>query len=364
MEAQPFLVDQPALGLKSDPRSREIQTAWQLNSAAWALFWSNFPAAAAIGLLTLLLPFLLLNYYQPWAGTEHPKFWQIIAVSDVYALMGALGSPALYYCALEKLRTGRTPGLGSAFGFAFRRWARVFGYRFMVGLLSGLAALALVVPGLMVAVRYGLVTPLAALEPEPGVDVMKRSAELVRGRAWRLFGAACWVYLGSMVLTLAVSLLLGILFGACCMLFASLPHVAMHDYQWTMLGLSYTFTGIFVSALPLMGLAAYLKWRTAPAGTAAVLPPPIPPLPQFPPLPSLPPPIPKAVAVVENAAEPQAPAPSRKVAAQKAVAKRPAAPKKSAVAKGKAASKPNTAKAKPAKPKAAAPRRKISRKSK
>jgi hypothetical protein len=286
MEANATLGQAPTVHPK-DPRLGTIDTVWKLHSAAWALFRSNFGSAAMIGLLTLLVPFLLLNYFEPWTwSADYPKFWRFVAMADVYGLVGALSSPALYHIALERLKTGRSPGLGAAFGYAARQWARVFGCRFVAGLLIMAGTLLLVVPGAVLAVRYSLVTPLAALELDPEVDVLKRSAVLVRGRAWLVFGAYLLVYLGSLLLVLVASAGLGVLYSLACFCFASLPHVAMLDDKWILLACSYTSSGILTSALPLLSLAAYLNWRAPLAevggAEAAVSAPPAAPLPSGP----------------------------------------------------------------------------------
>jgi hypothetical protein len=97
---------------------------------------------------------------------------------------------------------GRTPRLAPALRFTGERMGRLFGAGISAGVVTVLAALALVIPGIVVACGYAVVTEVAALEPSG--DALRRSWELTRGFRWKA--------LGLWVITLA--LLAGLVIGA------------------------------------------------------------------------------------------------------------------------------------------------------
>jgi hypothetical protein len=63
----------------------------------------------------------------------------------------------------------------------------VIGLSLSVGLLVFLACLALVVPGILLAIRWSLAVPAKVLEGKDVGDAMSRSSELTRGSRGRIF---------------------------------------------------------------------------------------------------------------------------------------------------------------------------------
>jgi hypothetical protein len=99
---------------------------------------------------------------------------------------------------LEGRRVGYPGALRSGLG----HWGRLFGARFVAGLLIVLGLLALVVPGVVLAVRYALIDQVVVFEGAGATVARRRSAELVKGRVWRIVLAAvlCMaLYLGLVV---------------------------------------------------------------------------------------------------------------------------------------------------------------------
>jgi hypothetical protein len=78
----------------------------------------------------------------------------------------------------------------------------VLGASVAAGFITVLATLALVIPGLIVASGYAVVTEVAALERSS--DALRRSWELTRGFRWKTLGL--WV--------IALALLAGLAIGA------------------------------------------------------------------------------------------------------------------------------------------------------
>ena len=85
--------------------------------------------------------------------------------------------------AMLRAAGGATSTAGAAAGIGLRNWGRVFGTRFFTGLIILLGLILLVVPGIVLAVRYCLIDEVVVLEGVGGGDARERSRALVRGRA-------------------------------------------------------------------------------------------------------------------------------------------------------------------------------------
>jgi hypothetical protein len=70
----------------------------------------------------------------------------------------------------------------------------------------GIGFILLIVPGLILLVRWAVVAPVTVLE-RPGIfAAFGRSRELVRGNGWAVFGVIMLVYLAALVVSLAAGL--------------------------------------------------------------------------------------------------------------------------------------------------------------
>jgi hypothetical protein len=78
------------------------------------------------------------------------------------------------------------------------------------GLLVSLAFIAFIVPGIWLAVTWSVAIPALMFEGTGGVEALRRSFHLVRGRWWPTFGAL----LVSVIILFLVLLVVGLIFGA------------------------------------------------------------------------------------------------------------------------------------------------------
>jgi hypothetical protein len=236
------------------------------------LYLANFGIIATCTCLVFLPVFALMDYFEPWTiFGEHEKLWSYVAVADAIGIFGAFCRPAILYAVVYRMHHGKSPGLGAALTWGMKRWGSVFGAQFVSGIIILASTLALVVPGIMAYVRYSLVSPIAALEWEGDVDAVKRSAELVKGKAWTLFGAGLGLYVGSFVLNMVIMLLVGIVFGILLRVFSDTPNVAMLDTKWIITTIAYTISVVANMVLTVMSLVAYLAWRELPEPSRAAV---------------------------------------------------------------------------------------------
>jgi hypothetical protein len=108
--------------------------------------------------------------------------------------------------ALANRMSGRRTTYGEALEAGLHHWGRLFGARLVAGLIVGLGFLALIIPGILLAVRYSLIDEVVVLEGTAGRQSRERSRELVRGKGREIFLAG----LVSIAMVLAFSALLAL----------------------------------------------------------------------------------------------------------------------------------------------------------
>ena len=108
---------------------------------------------------------------------------------------------------------GRTPLFGDAMGFAGQRFGPVFGANFLSGLLTVLAMVLLIIPGIIVACGYSVAAQAAALESGSSGEALRRSWNLTKGFRWKALGLGAVSIALFLVVFLGAGLLAGILSG-------------------------------------------------------------------------------------------------------------------------------------------------------
>lgn len=165
-----------------------------------------------------LIPFLLFGtlMFTPWivlrvlgAETEVAARTPITLVAMLLQmLLGQLLTGALTYGVVQQLR-GQTASIGEVLGHGAKSFLRVLGTGLLSGLLIGLGSL-LIVPGIIFAVRFYVAVPVAVMEGKSGSAAMSRSADLVRGSGWTIFGAFLLIILVAAILGGVIGAILAI----------------------------------------------------------------------------------------------------------------------------------------------------------
>jgi hypothetical protein len=167
---------------------------------AFQLLFGDFPLFSAI-VLTVWLPVnVLIDMAVAQSAANNPLF-SVRLNGVVEAIVGPLVAGALIWVLSERL-AGRKATYMAAMGVGFRSWGRLFCARFVAGLLTGLGFIALVVPGIVLLIRYCLIDPVVVLEgARAGVSQSRaRSAALVKGKGWEI------LFAGTMYLVMTVVL--------------------------------------------------------------------------------------------------------------------------------------------------------------
>jgi len=132
-------------------------------------------------------PATVLSLYVALAGgvVQHAGLWLLSAVVSFLGYLLAAGATLRV---VSEAYLGHQPDLGGALRFAGRKMWPLFVAGGTSGLLSTLAALMLLVPGIIVACGYAVVSQVVVLERlDRATDALRRSWGLTRGAKGKAF---------------------------------------------------------------------------------------------------------------------------------------------------------------------------------
>ena len=174
---------------------------------AICLLKQHFGLFAAI-ILTVWLPGnLLVNYVSHHvAGAGDIGFLKL--TMWIEGLFGPLYIGALVY-SLFRIKSGHAVTYREAISVGLKNWGALVGARFVAGLLMGLGFMALVVPGVILAVRYSLLDAAVIVEGKGTSQSRARSTELSLGRRWQIFWSAILFFILFMIFSIVIYLPLG-----------------------------------------------------------------------------------------------------------------------------------------------------------
>ncbi len=189
----------------------EFRIGWVL-SRGFAILFRNIVPFGLIALFVILLPFLYTVTVDPWVllGEDQPAGTDL-ATSLIEAVLGSFLAAAVVYGTAQDLR-GQRAGTGACIGRGLAAMFPVLGVAFVTGLLIGLATLALIVPGLIVATMLWVAIPAAVIE-KSGLSALPRSSQLTRDYRWKVFALIVLLYVILIALIVGISLLM-VLFEA------------------------------------------------------------------------------------------------------------------------------------------------------
>ncbi len=181
----------------------------ELLDRTFSLYRSHF--GLFIGIFALphlaVLAFQLVGVAVRSPGTQ----LSVVLMTFVWS-MGALfltmivsaASQAATVVAVSEVHLDRQASVMDSFLRVKGQILGVIGLSLVVGLLVGLAFLALIVPGILLAMQWSLAVPVKVLENKGVTDSMSRSADLTKGNRGRIFV----IWLLFFVLSIGMSLLL------------------------------------------------------------------------------------------------------------------------------------------------------------
>ena len=186
---------------------RKIGEAIELLASNLALFGSI--------MLTVWLPASILLVYlrlyvfpEAVGGDEVQLFMRELRISNAIDLaFGALYTGALLYAA-SRLKQGLNVTYGEAMAHAARRSFKLLGARIITGAIVFVGLIALIVPGIVLALRFALIDSVVVLESVEGGPARALSAELTRGKRWTILGTMIFAFFGVLLTIFLTSLAL------------------------------------------------------------------------------------------------------------------------------------------------------------
>jgi uncharacterized membrane protein len=157
--------------------------------------------------LVAYVPMLLLSPVTPTSLGAWGLWLLGIVISTV---LGYIVQGLVTYSVLEQLR-GRSPSAAESISRGWAKAGPLFAAALVTGILLFGASLALVIPGIILAVRWALLAPVVVAEG--AADPRARSAELTAGHRWGIFGLMLIFLLGSLILGVIFGATFGVIFG-------------------------------------------------------------------------------------------------------------------------------------------------------
>ncbi len=146
----------------------------------------NFGPLFLLALLLQGLPSAMAAWGQV-IGSRH-------FIGGMFAAVGGLASlvtvpmlnGALIYGSMRGLE-GRQASMDECLKAGAQRWLPMLGLMIGSGFLIGLGLILLIVPGVLLALRWSVAAPVLVLEGRGIPEAMGRSADLTRNRRWAVF---------------------------------------------------------------------------------------------------------------------------------------------------------------------------------
>jgi hypothetical protein len=175
---------------------------------AFRLLLGQLPLFASL-VLTIWIPAQLLIELAMASDPNHVDPWAMLRLAFlVEVVFGPICAGAVI-TALAAQMSGQSTSYPEAMRAGLHHWGRLFGARIVAGLIVLLGLLALITPGIILAIRFSLVDEVVVLEGA-GVWAFRRSTQLTWGRGLAIFLAWAFSILTNLLVALALVLLLSL----------------------------------------------------------------------------------------------------------------------------------------------------------
>jgi hypothetical protein len=213
----------------------------------FSILGRNFvPFTVLSGIATLPQLFFLLSVPTGQAAvTVRPNPTAIFLPLVVGFVLRLLTQAVIVHAAFQDMR-GRPVSVGESLRIAFSRFLPILGVIIVVGLGVFAASLALIVPGVILALMWYLALPACVVERTGVTESLGRSAELTKGHRWKLFGLILLVLIGGLIVAGVIGGVIGGVLGATG---AGVSHVAVSLIQYVIQALIAVFNAILVIVL-------------------------------------------------------------------------------------------------------------------
>ena len=157
----------------------------QIYIHAWRLFRQNFFKLLIITLIVWIPCEAVVSWISSMLSPEDlggPMRLERLANN----LFGIIAIAASNYIFREREENGRA-SLGGTLGAGFLYWGWMFATRFFIGFVVLVGLVLLILPGIYLCFRLLLCEVIVVAENTWGIECLKRSMELTKGKFWRVF---------------------------------------------------------------------------------------------------------------------------------------------------------------------------------
>jgi hypothetical protein len=163
---------------------------------------SSFLVLALVPLIPVLILKLLALSGPP--GANAGVFGGFVAILMV--VLGSVAQAMTLYGAFQEMG-GKPFSIGESLGVGLAQAVPVLGVALLGGLLTGLASILLIVPGLIVLCMLYVSIPVCVIEKPGVVASLSRSALLTKGYRWQIFGLLALVGIVNIIVQIVLALL-------------------------------------------------------------------------------------------------------------------------------------------------------------
>jgi hypothetical protein len=156
-------------------------------------------------ILTVWLPGNILTNYIAYNVKGASDVGVLKLTMFIETIFGPIYIGALVY-ALFQIKSGRTVTYREAMTVGIKKWGTLLIARLAAGLFILLGLIAIVIPGMILAVRYSLLDAAVIVEDKWPAESRARSTKLTTGRRWQIFWSAVVFFVTLIVLSLAMYL--------------------------------------------------------------------------------------------------------------------------------------------------------------
>jgi hypothetical protein len=193
---------------EGDPAFRlDVGSVLRRTFQVWA---ANLGPFSVVGLVAYS-PVLLLIGLLAAAGSLNPLAERVVdLLTNLFTL---ILTGAVTYGVFRHLHAERA-GAGEILRMGLSRFGAVWVTGIMMGIAVLLGFCALVIPGIVLLVRYWVAVPVAVIESPGATASLQRSSELTEGNRWRIFAVAVLMLLVTFFSMIVLGLAVGALAGA------------------------------------------------------------------------------------------------------------------------------------------------------
>ena len=210
---------------------------------AWRMYKTFAKHLLAIAFIIYLIAAIITALLALAGGTIGILLGSLVSIVAAFVLQATLVK------AVQDIRDGHADlSIGQTVSEALPYIGSVALASILAGVAITIGLILLIVPGLFLITIWAVIIPVIIVERSGALASFRRRRELVRGRAWHVFGTLVLVY----IIMLVANIVLGIIFSA-------LPHVLGQ-------GLSSVISGTLIS--PFLAIVVTLVYYRL-VGTSA-----------------------------------------------------------------------------------------------